>query len=99
MLDQANAIPTPHKRLPWNKGKLTGAKPPLRPKPRLVYSARSCRSKAALATSPCSIWRLTVSFAAMMLWPSGSRMSPPAGTRRIALPSDKTKPGGPSDSN
>lgn len=32
MLDQVNAIPTPHKRLPWNKGKLTGAKPPLRPK-------------------------------------------------------------------
>src|SRR6202047_2513558 len=32
MLDQVNASPTPHKRLPWNKGKLTGAKPPLRPK-------------------------------------------------------------------
>ena len=32
MLDQMNAIPTPQKRLPWNKGKLTGAKPPLRPK-------------------------------------------------------------------
>src|ERR1700751_5683166 len=32
MLDQVNVIPTPHKRLPWNKGKLTGAKPPLRPK-------------------------------------------------------------------
>src|SRR5476649_2286865 len=32
MLDQRNAIPTPQKRLPWNKGKLTGAKPPLRPK-------------------------------------------------------------------
>ena len=31
MLDQVNATPTPHKRLPWNKGKLTGAKP-LRPK-------------------------------------------------------------------
>jgi hypothetical protein len=30
MLDQVNATPTPHKRLPWNKGKLTGAKPPLR---------------------------------------------------------------------
>src|SRR6478736_1684708 len=32
MLDQVNATSTPHKRLPWNKGKLTGAKPPLRPK-------------------------------------------------------------------
>src|SRR6202166_801363 len=32
MLDQMNAIPTPQKRLPWTKGKLTGAKPPLRPK-------------------------------------------------------------------
>jgi len=26
MLDQVNATPTPHKGLPWNKGKLTGAK-------------------------------------------------------------------------
>jgi hypothetical protein len=24
MLDQVNATPAPHKRLPWNKGKLTG---------------------------------------------------------------------------
>jgi hypothetical protein len=34
-----NATPTPHKRLPWNKGKLTGAKPPLRPKH--VWSIRT----------------------------------------------------------
>jgi hypothetical protein len=39
MLNQANAIPTPHRRLPWNKGKLTGAKPPLRPKH--VWSIRT----------------------------------------------------------
>src|SRR6201987_660392 len=39
MLDQVNVIPTPHKRLPWNKGKLTGAKPPLRPKH--VWSIRT----------------------------------------------------------
>jgi len=32
MQDQVNATLTPLKRLPWNKGKLTGAKPPLRPK-------------------------------------------------------------------
>src|SRR3977135_4540784 len=32
MLDKVNDTQTHHKRLPWNKGKLTGAKPPLRPK-------------------------------------------------------------------
>jgi integrase len=35
---QVNATPAP-KRLPWNKGKLTGAKPPLRPKH--VWSIRT----------------------------------------------------------
>ena len=39
MLDQVSATPSPHKRLPWNKGKLTGAKPPLRPKH--VWSIRT----------------------------------------------------------
>jgi integrase len=39
MLDQVNATLTPHKRLPWNKGKLTGTKPPLRPKH--VWSIRT----------------------------------------------------------
>ena len=32
MMDQVNDTPTPHKRLPWNKGKLNGAKAPARPK-------------------------------------------------------------------
>ena len=31
MQDQVNAIHKP-RQVPWNKGKLTGAKPPLRPK-------------------------------------------------------------------
>jgi hypothetical protein len=31
MQDHVSAAPEP-KRVPWNKGKLTGAKPPLRPK-------------------------------------------------------------------
>ena len=34
-----NAIATSAKRPPWNKGKLTGAKPPLRPKH--VWSIRT----------------------------------------------------------
>ena len=39
MQDQVNTAPTPQKWLPWNKGKLTGAKPPLRPKH--VWSIRT----------------------------------------------------------
>jgi integrase len=39
MQDQVIANPTPHRRVPWNKGKLTGAKPPLRPKH--VWSIRT----------------------------------------------------------
>ena len=38
MQDQVNAIPA-LKRVPWNKGKLMGAKPPLRPKH--VWSIRT----------------------------------------------------------
>src|SRR3984957_15394844 len=38
MQDQVNAVPAP-KRVPWNKGKLTGAKPPLRLKH--VWSIRT----------------------------------------------------------
>jgi integrase len=38
MQEQVNAAPAP-KRVPWNKGKLTGAKPPLRPKH--VWSIRT----------------------------------------------------------
>ena len=39
MHDQAMPIPSALKRTPWNKGKLTGAKPPLRPKH--VWSIRT----------------------------------------------------------
>jgi len=39
MQDQENAVPAIRKQTPWNKGKLTGAKPPLRPKH--VWSIRT----------------------------------------------------------
>ena len=39
MQDEVTTAPTPHKRVPLNKGKLTGAKPPLRPKH--VWSVRT----------------------------------------------------------
>ena len=39
MQDEVTAAPTPHTRVPWSKGKLTGAKQPLRPKH--VWSIRT----------------------------------------------------------
>jgi hypothetical protein len=39
MQDQVNATRAPLKRVPWNKGKVTGVKPPLRPKH--VWSIRT----------------------------------------------------------
>ena len=39
MQDEANATPTPRNHVHWNKGKLTGTKPPLRPKH--VWSIRT----------------------------------------------------------
>src|SRR6202161_1875406 len=39
MQDQVNAPAASQRRVPWNKGKLTGAKPPLRPKH--VWSIRT----------------------------------------------------------
>jgi integrase len=39
MQEQVNATPVAYRRVPWNKGKLTGAKPPLRPKH--VWSIRT----------------------------------------------------------
>lgn len=39
MQDDENPVPTAPKRIPWNKGKLIGAKPPLRPKH--VWSIRT----------------------------------------------------------
>jgi integrase len=39
MQDQVKATPASQRRVPWNKGKLTGAKPPLRPKH--VWSIRT----------------------------------------------------------
>jgi hypothetical protein len=39
MQDQENTAVTARRRVPWNKGKLIGAKPPLRPKH--VWSIRT----------------------------------------------------------
>jgi hypothetical protein len=84
MQDQVSTI---SRRIPCNKGKVAGAKP--RCANMSGRSGRNFRAKVVLATLPCSIWQSTASFVAVMSSPSGSRMSPPAGTRRIALRSVK----------
>jgi integrase len=50
MQDDQNPVPTAPKRIPWNKGKLIGAKPPLRPKP--VWSIRT---KLQVAGRTCDL--------------------------------------------
>ena len=89
MQEQVNVVASAAlKRVPWNKGKLTGAKPPLRPKTSGQFG-RNSRSKAAFATSQCSIWRSTASFAAAMSSLCGSKMLLPADTLRIEQWSDR----------
>ena len=98
MQDHVNATPVSHRRVPWNKGKLTGAKPPLRPKH--VWAIRTkLQIEDRTRDLAMLIWRSTASFVALTSLPSGSRMSRPAATRPIAQRSDKRKPGGPSDLN
>ena len=60
MRDPEDPIPQASRREPWNKGKLTGAKPPLRPKHFGRFGA-NCRSRGEHAISRCSIWPSIVS--------------------------------------
>jgi hypothetical protein len=64
MQDQMNATPAP-KRAPWKKGKLTGAKPPLRPK--RVWSIQMKLQIEGRARDLAMFnWQSTASFAALM---------------------------------
>ena len=54
MQNQVIANPACHKRVPWNKGKLTGAKPPLRPKH--VWSIRTKLQIEGRARDPSGRW-------------------------------------------
>src|SRR5580693_6920311 len=91
--DQVNATPAP-KRVPWNKGKLTGAKPPLRPKH--VWSIRTklqiegrARDRAMFNLAIDSKLR-----GCDVVAIRGEDVAP-AATPRIAHPFGKRKPDGP----
>jgi hypothetical protein len=93
MQDHVNAA-----RVPWNKGKLTGAKPPLRPKH--VWSIRTKLQIEGRARD-LAMFNLAIDskLRGCDVVAIGSRMSRPVATRRIAQPSGKRRPGGQSDLN
>ena len=68
----------------WNKGKLTGPKPPLRPGT-CGRSGPSCNWSPARATWPCSILRSTASCVVATSWRSVWMMWRPTGTRSTEL--------------
>jgi hypothetical protein len=98
MQNQVKAALTPDKRLPWNKGKLTGAKPPLRPKH--VWSIRT-KLQIEGRTRDLAMFNLAIDSKLRGCDVVAIRVedSPPAAVRRIAQRSDKRKPGDLSDLN
>ena len=54
------------KRQAWNKDKLVGQKPPLKPKD-IWVSESTFRTRTQSAIWPCSTWLSTASFAAAIL--------------------------------
>ena len=71
------------RRTPWNKGKLIGARPPLRSKH--VWSVRTrLQVEGRVRDLACSILPSIASFGAAMLWRSRSRLA--GGCRRCEGP-------------
>src|SRR5436309_11438068 len=94
MLDQVNATPVAQRRVPWNKGKLTGAKPPLRPKH--VWSIRT-KLQIEGRIRDLAMFNLAIDskLRAAMSSLCGSKMLLPADTLRIEQRSDRRKRVGP----
>jgi hypothetical protein len=98
MRDQVHATQAP-KRVPWNKGKATGAKPPLRPKH--VWSIRTKLQIEGRARD-LAMFNLAIDSKLRGCDVVAIRVEDIAAggyTRRIAPRSGKRKPGDPSDSN
>ena len=82
---------------PWNKGKLSGAKPPLLPK--YVWSIRTKLQIEGRVRDLAMFNRSIASFVAVTSSRSRSRMSPRADTRPIEQPYDRRRLDSRSDLN
>ena len=98
ILDQMNSTPTSRKWLPWNKGKLTGAKPPLRPKH--VWSIRT-KLEIDGRIRDLAMFNLAIDSKLRGCDVVAVRVEDVAAgdTPRIALSCAKRRPGNPSDLN
>jgi hypothetical protein len=97
MLDNENCLPV-RTRTPWNRGKLIGARPPLRPKH--VWSTRT-RLLLEGRVRDLAMFNLAIDskLRAAMWWLSRSRMSPPTAMRSTVQPCGKKRPGDQSNSS
>ena len=98
MQDQVIANPAPHRRVPWNKGKLTGAKPPLRPKH--VWSIRT-KLQIEGRVRDLAMFNLAIDskLRGCDVWRSKSTMSLRADTPQIAQLYVRRRPADRSDLN
>jgi len=96
MQDTENAVPTASKRMPWNKGKLTGAKPPLRPKH--VWSIRT-KLQVEGRTRDLAMFNLAIDSKLRGCDVVGLKIEDVApGIQSIGRQCDRRRPGSPSDS-
>ena len=95
-MQNENSILLPPKRIPWNKGKLTGAKPPL-----LARHVWSIRTKLQIEnrTRDLAMFNLAKSYEAAMSSLSRSETLPRTATRSAARRFARERPGVPSGSN
>ena len=99
MHDQEMPIPSAPERTPWNKGKLTGAKPPLRPKH--LWSIRT-KLQVEGRTRDLAMFNLAIDSKlrrcdVVALKDRGCLLR--AGTRSTGRPCGKRRPGSRSGSN
>jgi hypothetical protein len=91
MHDNANLVTATPKRVPWNKGKLIGPRPPLRQK-HVWQSGLGCRLSSKRAIWRCSIWRSIASCVAATLSQSGSMTLRRMAMRSSERPCDRKRP-------
>jgi hypothetical protein len=98
MLDHENHIPIAPKRQPWNKGKLIGPKPPLRPKH--VWSIRT-KLQIDRRTRDLAMFNLAIDSKLRGCDVVALKVEDvaPSDMRSIGQRYGKRRPGGRSDSN